>query len=424
MLIVGNSLEVLAALDPESVDAVVTDAPYELGFMGKSWDASGIAYRVELWAACLRVLRPGGYLLAQGGARTAHRMTCAIEDAGFEIRDGIAWIYGQGFPKSLDVSKAIDAMLGADRPVVGYWTPTGTARQKLGGGHGAGMTTAADVDYQVDPAAGGRVPITAPATPEAAAWDGWGTALKPAIEPITVARKPLAGTVAANVLAHGVGAMNLAACRIGDEQRYNAAASDPTDRPTVAFGAIPNPGGYAGAPAVGRWPSNVIVDPAVAAALGDNADFFYCAKPSTAEREAGCEQLPRASAAELVDREAGSAGMASPRAGAGRTSSGRANVHPTVKPIDLYRYLCRLVCRPGGVVLDPFCGSGTTGIACEIEGFEFIGIDLDPAHVAIAEARIAFAAAGGWRVDPATDRVNMAKDRQSAILDLFHDFTR
>lgn len=424
MLICGDSLEVLAALDPESVDAVVTDAPYELGFMGKSWDASGIAYRVDLWRACWRVLKPGGYLLAQGGTRTAHRMTCAIEDAGFEIRDSIAWLYGQGFPKSLDVSKAIDAALGVARPVVGYWTPTGTARPKLGGGHGAGMTTAADGDYQVDPAAAGRIPITAPATPEAAAWDGWGTALKPAIEPITVARKPLAGTVAANVLAHGVGAMNLAACRIGDEQRYNAAASNPTDRPTVAFGAITNPNGYEGAPAAGRWASNVIVDTAVAAALGDNAEFFYVAKPSTAEREAGCENLPRASAAELVDREAGSAGLSSPRAGAGRKSGGgRANVHPTVKPIDLYRYLCRLVCRPGGVVLDPFCGSGTTGIACEIEGVEFIGIDLDPAHIAIAEARIAYAAAGGWRVDPTTDRVTMIKRRDSAIMDLFDDFT-
>jgi len=200
MLLKGNCLETLATLPGNSVDSIVTDPPYELGFMGKSWDSSGIAYNQELWAQCLRVLKPGGHLLAFSGSRTYHRMTVAIEDAGFEVRDQIMWIYGSGFPKSLDVSKAIDKAAGAEREVVGIKS-VGIKNGAAGGSHEYGLK-ASEVD------------ITAPATSEAQQWQGWGTALKPAHEPICVARKPLTGTVASNVLEWGTGALNIDGSRV------------------------------------------------------------------------------------------------------------------------------------------------------------------------------------------------------------------
>ena len=211
-------LECLTAMKqmPEnSVDSIVTDPPYELGFMGKSWDGSGIAYSVEMWSEALRVLKPGGHLLAFGGTRTYHRMACAIEDAGFEIRDSIHWIYGSGFPKSHDVSKAIDKAAGATRKVVGTKRLDGNAAMstKEKGGTCATGTNSVGV-APID------VSITAPATPEAQRWQGWGTALKPAHEPVVVARKPLVGIVAANVLEHGTGALNIDGCRIGTEDYW------------------------------------------------------------------------------------------------------------------------------------------------------------------------------------------------------------
>ena len=202
----GDCREQLANLEDGSVDAIVTDPPYELGFMGKRWDASGIAYDSTVWAECYRVLKPGGHVLAFGGTRTYHRMACAIEDAGFEIRDSIHWLYGSGFPKSLDVSKAIDKALGAEREVVGTRPLTGTAKI-VGGIRGAVNGTGAERydDAQIRD----TLNLTAPATDAAQVWNGWGTALKPAHEPIVVARKPLIGTVAANVMAHGTGALNI-----------------------------------------------------------------------------------------------------------------------------------------------------------------------------------------------------------------------
>jgi site-specific DNA-methyltransferase (adenine-specific) len=196
----GDCRVVLRGLPEGSVDAVVTDPPYELGFMGRGWDRTGIAYDVAMWAECLRVLKPGGHLVAFGGTRTHHRMICAIEDAGFEVRDCLMWLYGSGFPKSLDVSKAIDKAAGAVREVVG--------KQRTNVGMQGGNFTAGSQSGDVD--------ITTPATPEAAQWQGFGTALKPAWEPICLARKPLAGTVAETVLAHGTGALNIDGCRIGD----------------------------------------------------------------------------------------------------------------------------------------------------------------------------------------------------------------
>jgi DNA modification methylase len=373
----GDCVETLRAFPDACVDSIVTDPPYELGFMGKKWDASGIAFSVELWSEVLRVLKPGGHMLAFSGTRTYHRMVCAIEDAGFEIRDQLAWMYGSGFPKSLDVSKAIDKAAGAEREVVG--THPNPAGNKPGthalnmGVHG--MPSTAD--------------LTAPATDEAKQWQGWGTALKPAQEPIVLARKPLNGTVARNVLEHGTGGLNVDGCRIGSSGGTKATNFGETTGHMF--------GGGRGKPKneietldAGRWPANVILDEAAGALLGEPARFFYCPKASRAEREAGLEGMPLQSAGELTGgRKEGSAGLDNPRAGAGRTSSGRANTHPTVKPIALMRYLCRLITPPGGTVLDPFTGSGTTGIAAKLEGFDFVGCEMQPEYVELANRRIA-----------------------------------
>jgi len=447
----GNNLDLLPTLADASIDACVTDPPYELGFMGKKWDASGIAYNVDLWREVLRVLKPGGHLVAFGGTRTYHRMACAIEDAGFEIRDCLAWMYGSGFPKSLDVSKAIDKVNGEAGRLhrfTAFMRDTGlTARQineatsTFMGAHyltdksQPAIPTCAlwaklrplcgDVPAWVDElvarieaerevitkqsatriaVAPGQnndrsattLDITAPATDAAKQWQGWGTALKPAYEPAVLARKPLRSTVAQNVLVYGTGAINVDGCRIpnhgaeaGRVRHGGGVPGNSTSYELMDYQA-PMP--------EGRWPANVLHDGSeeVLAGFPDDADgsaarFFYTAKASTWEREIGLDDMPRRSGGELVGRKDGSAGTQTPRAGAGRASEGRANVHPTVKPIDLMRWLVRLVTPRGGVVLDPFTGSGSTGMAATLEGFGFVGFELDPLHVEIAKRRIAAA---------------------------------
>ena len=335
-LLLGCSREHLAAMDPCSVDAIVTDPPYEIGFMGRSWDSTGIAYDPDFWRLCLNVLKPGGHLVSFGACRTYHRIACAIEDAGFEIRDSLHWLFGSGFPKSLDISKAIDKAAGADREVVGE------RRQRANKGGAAPMNASA-----------GEVELlTAPATPEAQQWDGWGSALKPAHEPIVLARKPLAGTIAETVLEYGTGGLNVDGCRVATNWE-----ADPNRR---GHGYGFNKAGYdkagasldvgpssAWAPVdAGRWPPNVLLSPETAAKLGDKASyfpvfdygdedrFFYAPKASREEREAGCEHLPGRTGAEAVDRKPGSAGANNPRAGAGRENGKGAgvkvrNFHPT-----------------------------------------------------------------------------------------------
>lgn len=346
----GSCLDVLPTLATASVDSIVTDPPYELAFMGKRWDSTGIAFNVDVWLECLRVLKPGGHLLAFGGSRTWHRLAVAIEDAGFEIRDSIAWLYGSGFPKSMDISKAIDKAAGAEREVVGtkVVSPKGVAAAETRSATAAGSF-------------GGEwklVDVTAPATPEAKRWQGWGTALKPAFEPVVVARKPLIGTVAANVLEYGTGGLNIDGTRIGGDG--------------------------------GRWPANVMLDEYTAALVDEQAEasrFFYVAKANKRDRNEGLDELPDTSAGAMVERTEGTAGMNSPRAGAGRTS-GAKNFHPTVKPTDLMRQLVRLVTPPGGTVLDPFTGSGSTGKAALLEGFRFVGIELTEDYLPIIEGRL------------------------------------
>lgn len=487
----GDNREVMQTLPDASVDAIVCDPPYELGFMGKKWDASGIAYSVEMWQEALRVLKPGGHLLAFSGSRTYHRMTVAIEDAGFEIRDQIMWIYGSGFPKSLDISKAIDKTngeVGRLLKFTAWMRTTGLTAKQLNeltgtmmGGHYLTLASQpaiptvelwqrirphiAEVPEWVDElverieaerevvgrdkkaelkdhvffgdaekakesgrAIGyGEWNITAPATTEAKAWAGWGTALKPAHEPIVVARKPLIGTVAENVLTYGTGGLNIDGTRVAMGDEY-----DPTrmQRQQHSSGAID--GAFGAASLIGteiqtykeggRWPANVIHDgsdevvelfPDTKGGVvvrsksggknfgsdtdkpplddlgyrdsGSAARFFYCAKASKKDRNEGLEGFPLRQSG--IKNESGR--------GFSETDPHheilQRNHHPTVKPTDLMRYLCRLVTPPNGVTLDPFMGSGSTGKAAVLEGFRFIGIEMTDEYLPIAKARIEWA---------------------------------
>ena len=387
-LMLGDCLDRMKDLEDNSVDSIVTDPPYGLSFMGKAWDKS--VPSVDVWEECLRVLKPGGYLLAFAGTRTQHRMAVNIEDAGFEIRDMIAWVYGSGFPKSHDISKAIDNMSGAERKVVGV--------KSYGDGHI--QNSKKSMGY------GGNEPdsdtrkITEPATYSAKQWEGWGTALKPALEPITVARKPISEkTVAANVLKHGTGGINIDGSRIAtnpyvDDPRLGGNGSWKHGGKSVnAYGNFA--GTVSTSSEQGRFPANFIHDgseevvelfpdtksagkarPASegshsgkdgdifspglggpAMRFGDDgsaARFFYCPKTSKKDRNEGVEK----------------------------------NNHPTVKPTELMKYLVRMVTPKGGVTLDPFMGSGSTGKAAKLEGFDFIGIELDPDYLEISKSRI------------------------------------
>jgi len=258
----GSCLDVLPTLADNSVDAIVTDPPYELGFMGKSWDNSGIAYNVDVWRECLRVLKPGGHMLAFGGSRTWHRLAVAIEDAGFEMRDSIAWLYGSGFPKSMNIAKAIDKVSGYKGEVIG--TETVDVGMQGGSMHaGRGIQLAEREIREL--------------SPEAKVWDGWGTALKPAFEPVVVARKPIDGTIAANVLKHGVGGINIDATRIGTEQRFNSFAGNKNtgftanDNRTDAGKGLYSGNNEGGAEVVGRWPANIILDEYTAELLDEQS---------------------------------------------------------------------------------------------------------------------------------------------------------
>jgi site-specific DNA-methyltransferase (adenine-specific) len=422
----GNNLEVLPTLADNSVDSIVCDPPYELGFMGKTWDSSGIAYSVELWRECLRVLKPGGHLLAFGGTRTWHRLAVAIEDAGFEIRDNIAWLYGSGFPKSHNISKAIDKLHGAERTIIGRNPNSRENATKDNTLYESG--TVGKTDF-----------ITEATTDDAKAWDGWGTALKPAHEPIVVARKPVIGTVAQNVLEHGVGGINVDACRIGFAEDDKPSAGNRT----ATFGTQETQSGGDGsggyeANNVGRWPANIILDEHTAKLLdkqsgvtktgdvkphennsqssifgnGKNLDwkgvtgfhkgdtggasrFFYVAKANKRDRNEGLENIE----GQEISAKGNGLARTCNTCGAStldgcdcpdRTFSNpvRQNFHPTVKPTALMQYLIRLVTPDNGVVLDPFAGSGSTGKAAILEGKHFIGIEITPEYLPIIEGRL------------------------------------
>jgi DNA modification methylase len=445
----GDCVELMRAMPECSVDSIVTDPPYELGFMGKAWDGAGIAYSLDMWREALRVLKPGGHLLAFGGTRTYHRMACAIEDAGFEIRDSIHWVYGSGFPKSLNVGKAIDKAAGVEREVHGYesrhinrpetdsWDKSALPRK------GFGLPGARQP--------GGLFPVTAPATDEARRWEGWGTALKPAHEPVVVARKPLQGTVAGNVLVWGTGGLNIDGCRVGTDGGGTNCANRGSDGECAGHpSANGSLGGgvmrHAANGSAGRWPANIVLDGAAAAALDkqsgvsksqsgvqkfqrpeghawseskgmwsagreweaegygdrggasryftqadfgpDDWPFVYQAKPSKRERNAGLDGLPTGPRATLNSYSAPSEGRTAAKNG---TDAQHSNTHPTVKPVALMRHLVRLVTPPGGTVLDPFAGSGTTLVAAVLEGMHAIGCEMTDEYLPIIRGRVAWA---------------------------------
>lgn len=391
----GKCENILPTLPDCSVDSIVTDPPYELGFMGKGWDSSGIAYSVDMWAECLRVLKPGGHLLAFGGTRTYHRLAVAIEDAGFEIRDSIAWMYGSGFPKSLDVSRAIETQIlhGGSSQKQLRMRDMGAdyAPHPLSGTEGFGdgnLRKGADGNTQ-----GKKAPV---ATPDAERWEGWGTALKPAFEPIVVARKPIQGTVAANVLAWGTGALNIDATRV-NVGAYVPGGGNGEGRSGGIMGKIVvDARPRAEAHAAGRWPANVTLDPEAAAELdrqsGESVSSTGVRDPNgTMGYHGGASGLPGVVSGHS---DSGGASRFFPvfRYEAKAPTSERPKVngiaHPTVKPLKLIRWLVRLVTPPGGTVLDPFAGSGTTGEACILEGFNAILIEREADHLPLIHHRL------------------------------------
>ena len=386
------------------VDSIVTDPPYELGFMGKKWDSSGIAYNSETWNLCLDLLKSGGHLLSFGGSRTYHRMAVAIEDGGFEIRDQIMWLYGSGFPKSLNIGRAVDKKQDNDREVVGKVRAGKNALGQDSGWNNHNNRTEIKV------------------TKGNSEYEGWGTGLKPAHEPIVLARKPISEkTITDNVLKHGTGGINIDGCRVGlsegDDIRLGGKGTWKTDKMAKKVYV----GGYNGTDTrsseLGRFPANVMHDgsdvivnefpytksgkmkqhieggqynvygkmyPRDVETIGDEgsaARFFYCPKASKKERNFGL--------IDLEDKQYSFDGrkkeIENPFQ---RNKSVAKNNHPTVKPIKLMQYLCRLITPKGGTVLDPFMGSGTTGLACKNEGFNFIGIEKEKEYFEIAKARL------------------------------------
>lgn len=474
-IILGDCRAGMALMPANSVDALVTDPPYGLskqpkirevlehwlagddytsnggGFMGKTWDS--FVPGPATWSEAYRILKPGGVAAVFAGSRTMDLMSMSLRLAGFEVFDVGAWLYGTGFPKSLDVSKAIDARdkLGPQREqqyafttwIRKYCTLSSTGIDKLLGTNGMGrhytdvppggkqpeiavrehfekmrpyfkrnpppeIEQAVDVRtvesenlkrrevvgkhkgsaqaavWRENNGFGQALPpgdITTAYSDEAKAWQGFGTALKPAYEPIILARKPLDGTYANNIMAHGCGALNIDGCRVGEREKERTTSPRNDAHAHNAYGK-PTGGGNVLPP--GRWPANVMHDGCLPAPMDR---YFYCAKATRADREAGLADFEPVSAGQATGgRKEGSDGLNSPRAGAGRTG-GAKNTHPTVKPTDLMRWLCRLVTPPGGLIADPFTGSGSTARAAALEGFAFIGWELDPEYHKIAQAR-------------------------------------
>jgi site-specific DNA-methyltransferase (adenine-specific) len=369
-IIHGDCFDVLKNIPDSSIDLILTDPPYGLSFMGKNWD-HGVP-GVQFWIEALRVAKPGAHLFAFGGTRTFHRLAVAIEDAGWEIRDTIMWVYGSGFPKSLDVSKAIDKMAGANREVVGS--------KEVSDMRGGNFKTS-----------NGRilVNITAPATEDAKQWQGWGTALKPALEPITVARKPLTGTVAENVLEHGTGAINIDGCRVECEGKpvfINGVERD-RNRSSYDTGGSNRTGKIT---TQGRWPANLIHDGSEEVVGLFPYQKSGKVKPHVIKRDKTVVDFQRG----LTQRTGhslsseGSAARFFYCAKASKSERGEGNTHPTVKPLGLMKYLITLGLPPGGIVLDPFCGSGTTALACKELGRNYICIEKELEYYQIACNRL------------------------------------
>ena len=408
----GDCLNILNMMieDEVFVDSIVTDPPYELGFMGRSWDSTGIAFQKETWELCFKVLKPGGHLLAFSGSRTYHRMAVAIEDAGFEIRDQVMWLYGSGFPKSMNVGKALDKKLGNERESFG------TKLKKAGDMRGGNYVKGGDYKSI-------EIEITKGNTE----WEGWGTALKPAHEPLVLARKPLSEkSVVDNVLKHRTGGINIDECRVeGNDAKYPDTNPDFRDQgrqskenigiDKLSFGQTENVkrkkvvrksrdengvwtndnsgmkaegSEYADADPRGRFPSNVMHDGSgsIKELFEDKSKYFYCAKTSKAERNQGLDNFIKKN--KVFNGQSPNASKDMKGVEQKFTTKPSANIHPTVKPIKLMKYLCRLITPKGGTILDPFMGSGSTGMAAKEENFEFVGIEKEEEYFNIATARI------------------------------------
>ena len=366
------------------VDSVVTDPPYELNFMNKSWDSTGIAFQKETWELAFQLLKPGGHLLAFAGSRTYHRIAVAIEDAGFEIRDQIMWLYGSGFPKSLNVSKAIDKSAGATPTIVKEGDTVRRIRPGADQNKDGTWEKLKDRTYTHT--------ITKGTTPEAQEWEGWHTALKPAHEPIVLARKPLEGTVAENVLKHGTGGINIDGCRIEGAKpsvpnaQFHKHKFANAETVNVGIGYGTGRSGEMSDNSLGRYPANVMHD----GLEQEWARYFYCPKVSKNERNRGLDDFEEKKTSSMSGRR-DPHDMEKSKIDndvTGRFVTERKNIHPTVKPVELMKYLCRLVTPKGGTILDPFMGSGSTGMAAKDEGFEFIGIEKEKEYFEIAEQRI------------------------------------
>lgn len=441
----GSMLDLLEVIAENTIDAVVCDPPYELNFMNKGWDNSGIAFQKETWEKCLKALKPGGYLLAFGGSRTFHRIACAIEDAGFEIRDTVMWLYGSGFPKSMNIGKSIESKLvngsgnkkdfrrlDGTKEASGNWGISSMVYE-----HGArpadycadGHERVVDVDYQ---------------TEEGKKWDGWGTALKPSFEPIIVARKPCEGGVTDNVLKYGVGGVNIDECRVENTTEDLGRNNHVKSYGGVTINESNTPALDQRGRIEGRFPANTILtyddtdfeevcggfpdgkkNGSIAKQYkrnnlvygeygecktfeayddsGSAARYFYCAKASKRDRDEGLDNMDfkirGMSNQALAEIERGNDefdGGSANTIGLNRVVK-RRNIHPTVKPTDLMQYLVRLVTPNGGTVLDPFNGSGSTGkaVMCENKdrnkGYKYIGIELSEEYLEISKARIEFA---------------------------------
>ena len=378
----GSMLDMLEVIEQNSIDSIVCDPPYELGFMGEKWDSSGIAFQSKTWEKCFKVLKPGGYLLAFGGSRTFHRIAVAIEDAGFEIRDTIMWLYGSGFPKSLNIGLAIDKRLGIDNR-------TGNSNKGAGSKNTAVLNTGLNREYEERKAQN--------------KYEGWGTALKPAYEPIIVARKPFKTTVAENIMKYGVGGLNIDECRVeyGNEtdNRIGTDAKAGGSKESL-FGFFSNvkDKNIQMYKLNGRFPANVIHDGSEEATdnMQDASRYFYTAKASKKDREEGLEALPEGLLRRMrPDKDDNNpTGLNKEERFAPVV---RKNFHPTVKPTELMQYLIRLVSPKGATILDPFMGSGSTGKAAMFENrerdanYKFIGIDLEKEYCEIAQARIDYA---------------------------------